>query len=207
MPERGYAILRLLLIAVMPLTACSIHTPYDISKSQHAPESRNHHQQLLSRLTRYQTRGSFAYRSQELKIFANFNWQQTSVNHYRLILTNPFGSIEMVLNVTSNVVQIVNKRGFLYISDDPEVIIQKLIGIYIPLNSLRHWMIGLPGDATDFTLDSRGYLHQLRYSHNGQHWTVTYQSYHEDSVPALPSTMELIQGDKLIKLNMHSWNL
>ncbi|STD21029.1 outer membrane lipoprotein LolB [Enterobacter asburiae] len=31
--------------------------------------------------------------------------------------------------------------------------IGKLTGMPIPLNSLRQWILGLPGEATDYTLD------------------------------------------------------
>ncbi|AHF74204.1 outer membrane lipoprotein LolB [Candidatus Sodalis pierantonius str. SOPE] len=206
MPERNYAVFRLLPLASLLLAACSVHTPSGPAKSQTSPEWRSH-QQSVSTLTRYQTRGAFAYLSKEQKVYARFNWQQTSADRYHLILTNPLGSTEMDLNVQPGVAQLVNNQGKRYVSDDPEVMIQKLAGMSIPLNDLRQWMLGLPGDATDFTLDARGYLHQVNYSHNGQRWTVTYQGYHDDTVPALPSNLELRQGDNRIKLKMDSWSL
>ncbi|BAE75153.1 Outer-membrane lipoprotein LolB precursor [Sodalis glossinidius str. 'morsitans'] len=206
MHERNYAVFRLLPLASLLLAACSVHTPSGPAKSQTSPEWRAH-QQSLSALGRYQTRGAFAYLSSQQKVYALFNWQQTSADRYRLILTNPLGSTEMDLNVQPGVAQLVNNQGKRYVSDDPEVMIQKLAGMSIPLNDLRQWMLGLPGDATDFTLDSRGYLHTLNYSHNGQLWTVTYQGYHDDTVPALPSNLKLRQGDNRIKLKMDSWSL
>jgi hypothetical protein len=33
----------------------------------------------------------------------------------------------------------------------------------IPLNSLRQWIIGLPGDATDYSLDDRYRLRELNF--------------------------------------------
>ena len=206
MPERKYAIFRLLPLASLLLAACSVYTPSGPAKSQTSPEWRNH-QQSLTALSRYQARGAFAYLSSQQKVYARFNWQQTSADRYRLILTNPLGSTEMDLNVQPGVAQLVNNQGKRYVSDDPEVMIQKLAGMSIPLNELRQWMLGLPGDATDFTLDARGYLHSLNYSHNGQRWTVTYQGYHDDILPALPSNLELRQGDNRIKLKMDSWSL
>ena len=44
--------------------------------------------------------------------------------------------------------------------------IGKLTGMPIPLNSLRQWILGLPGEATDYTLDDQyrlsGQLHPER---------------------------------------------
>ncbi|KYP97508.1 membrane protein, partial [Sodalis-like endosymbiont of Proechinophthirus fluctus] len=182
MPERNYAVFRLLPLASLLLAACSVRTLSSLAKSQTSPEWRSH-QQSVSTITRYQTHGAFAYFSQEKKVYARFNWQQTSADRYRLILTNPLGSTEMDLNVQPGVVQLVNNQGKRYISDDPEVMIQKLAGMSIPLKDLCQWMLGLPGNATDFTFDASGYLHQVNYSYNGQLWTVTYQGYHDDTVP------------------------
>lgn len=206
MPERKYNVSRLLPLASLLLAACGFHTPSGQAKSQTSPEWRAH-QQSLSALRRYQTRGAFAYLSSQQKVYARFNWQQTSTDSYRLIITNPLGSTEMDLNVQLGVAHLFNNQSKRYVSDDPEVMIQKLAGMSIPLNDLRQWMLGLPGDATDFTLDSRGHLHTLNYSHTGQRWTVTYQGYHDDTVPPLPANLELRQGDNRIKLKMDSWRL
>lgn len=206
MPECNYAVSRLLLLASLLLAACSINTLSGPAKNQTSPEWQSH-QQSVSLLTHYQTRGTFAYLTQEQKVYARFNWQQNSADQYRLILTNPLGIMEMELKVQPGVIQLINNQGKRYVSDDSEVMIQKLVGMPIPLNNLREWMLGLPGDATNFTLDARGYLHEVNYTYNGQHWTVIYQSYHNDCVPALPSNLELRQGDNLIKLKMDSWSL
>lgn len=206
MPERHCAVFRFLLLITLFLTACSINTSFDPAKKQNSSKWRSH-QQSVSRLNSYQTRGIFAYFSQDQKVYACFNWQQTSADRYRLILTNPLGSTEMDLNVQPNLAQLVNNQGKRYVSDNLDMMIKKLVGISIPINDLRQWMLGLPGDASDFTIDARGYLHQVNYSRNGQHWTVTYQGYYDDIMPALPSNLELRQGNNFIKLKINTWSL
>ncbi|MGP4123281.1 MAG: lipoprotein insertase outer membrane protein LolB [Sodalis sp. (in: enterobacteria)] len=209
MPERNCAVFRLLPLASLLLAACSVYTPFGLDKSQALPEWRRHQKSvaMLTMLTRYQTRGTFAYLSKEQKVYAHFNWQQTSADCYRLLLTNPLGSTEMVLNVQAGVAQFFNNQGKRYVGEDPEMMLQKLTGMSIPLNDLRQWMLGLPGDATDLTLDARGYLRQINYNHNGQCWTVTYKGYYDDAVPVLPSNLELRHDDSRIKLKIDSWSL
>lgn len=199
----------LLTLANLLLTACSVSVvrPFSDSAQSQTSSAWLTHQQLVSQLTRYQTRGVFAYLSSQQKIYARFSWQQASDDRYRLILTNPLGSIEMDMNVQQGVALIINNQGKGYISADPEVMLQKLSGISIPLNNLRQWMLGLPGGATDFSLDSRGYLHTLNYTHNDQLWIVTYQGYYDNILPVLPSHLELRHGDNLIKLKMDIWSL
>ncbi|PQQ39820.1 lipoprotein localization factor LolB, partial [Photorhabdus luminescens] len=36
-------------------------------------------------------------------------------------------------------------------------------------------------------------------------WQVNYQSYDTSTTPALPNRLELIQGDRRIKLKMDNW--
>ena len=66
-------------------------------------------------------------------------------------------------------------------------------------------IIGLPGDATDYSLDDRYRLRELNYTQNGKTWHVTYGGYTSDTQPALPSNVELNNGAQRIKLKMDNW--
>ena len=52
--------------------------------------------------------------------------------------------------------------------------IRKLTGMAIPLNNLRQWMLGLPGEANDFALDDQYRLSKLTYQQGGQTRKVDY---------------------------------
>ncbi len=197
---------RLLPLASLVLTACTITAPQGPATSPTSPLWREHQQQV-EKLTQYQTRGSFAYLSDKQKVYARFFWQQYSPDSYRLLLTNPLGSTEMELKVQKGVVQLTNNQGKRYVSDNAEEMVQKLTGMAIPLDNLRKWMLGLPGDASDFTLDSQYRLKQVNYSQNGLNWKVSYQSYSDEVTPSLPESLELTQGGQRIKLKMNSWTL
>ncbi len=158
-------------------------------------------------LSQYQTRGSFAYLSDQKKVYARFFWQQYSPDRYRLLLTNPLGSTELDLNVQKNVVQLTDNQGKRYVSDNAEEMIRKLTGMAIPLDNLRQWMLGLPGEAGDFKLDDQYRLNSLTYQQGSQTWTVDYQDYNNSLKPQLPSRLELKQGDQRIKLKMDDWTL
>jgi outer membrane lipoprotein LolB len=83
--------------------------------------------------------------------------------------------------------------------------IGKLTGMPIPITSLRQWILGLPGDATDYKLDDQYRLSQVNYSQNGKNWKVVYGGYDSNSKPALPSSLELTEGSQRIKLKMDNW--
>ncbi|MDU6453984.1 MAG: lipoprotein insertase outer membrane protein LolB, partial [Enterobacter hormaechei] len=80
--------IRLLPLAALVLTACSVHQPKGPGKSPDSPQWRQHQQDVL-KLSQYQTRGAFAYLSDEQKVYARFFWQQTGQDNYRLLLLNP----------------------------------------------------------------------------------------------------------------------
>lgn len=196
---------RLLPLASLVLTACAINTPpQGPGKSPDSPQWRQH-QQDVRNLNQFQTRGAFAYLSDEQKVYARFFWQQTGQDRYRLLLTNPLGSTELSLTAQPGGVQLIDNKGQTYNATDAEEMIGRLTGMPIPLNSLRQWIIGLPGDATDYALDDQYRLRELNYTQNGKTWHVTYSGYTSDTEPTLPSNMELNNGSQRIKLKMDNW--
>jgi len=205
MPNRR--LLRLLPLAAVVLAGCV--TPESAQKPGQSPTSPQwrEHQQAVEKITQYQTRGAFAYLSDRQKVYARFNWQQTAPDRYRLLLTNPLGSTELQLDQQGQVAQIVDNKGKRYVSNDAAKMISQLTGMSIPLDNLRQWILGLPGDAKDFTLDDQYRLREVNYSQDGKQWKVTYQGYDRQQTPPLPSNLELREGDQRIKLKMDSWTV
>lgn len=195
---------RLLPLASLVLTACAINAPKGPGKSPDSPQWRQH-QQDVRNLNQFQTRGAFAYLSDEQKVYARFFWQQTGQDRYRLLLTNPLGSTELSLTAQPGSVQLIDNKDQTYTATDAEEMIGRLTGMPIPLNSLRQWIIGLPGEATDYSLDDQYRLRELNYTQNGKTWHVTYGGYTSDTKPSLPANMELNDGSQRIKLKMDNW--
>ncbi|HBM3264519.1 TPA: lipoprotein localization protein LolB [Klebsiella oxytoca] len=195
---------RLLPLASLVLTACVINAPKGPGKSPDSPQWRQH-QQDVRNLNQFQTRGAFAYLSDEQKVYARFFWQQTGQDRYRLLLTNPLGSTELSLTAQPGNVQLIDNKGQTYTATDAEEMIGRLTGMPIPLNSLRQWIIGLPGEATDYSLDDQYRLRELNYTQNGKTWHVTWGGYTSDTKPSLPANMELNDGSQRIKLKMDNW--
>ena len=195
---------RLLPLASLVLTACAINAPKGPGKSPDSPQWRQH-QQDVRNLNQFQTRGAFAYLSDEQKVYARFFWQQTGQDRYRLLLTNPLGSTELSLTAQPGSVQLIDNKGQTYTATDAEEMIGRLTGMPIPRNSLRQWIIGLPGEATDYSLDDQYRLRELNYTQNGKTWHVTYGGYTSDTKPSLPANMELNDGSQRIKLKMDNW--
>lgn len=165
------------------------------------------HQQTVAKITQYQTHGVFIYLSNRQKVYARFNLKQSSTYNYRLILTNIFGSTELQLDTQGSVVQLIDNKGKRYTSNNAEQMISQITGMDIPLFNMRQWILGLPGDATDYQLNKHYQLQSLTYSGNGQHWKVHIGNYYTKVTPPLPVNLEFTKGDQHIKLRMDSWTL
>lgn len=200
-------LMRLLPVASLLLTACGLHNQPQKPDQSPTALQWHQHQQAVEKITQYQTRGAFAWLSDRQKVYARFNWQQTAPDRYRLLLTNPLGSTELQLDQQGQVAQIVDNKGKRYVSHDAAQMISQLTGMTIPLSNLRQWMMGLPGEATDFKLDDQYRLREVNFSEEGKQWHVTYLGYHSEQNPQLPSNIELQQGDQRIKLKMDSWTV
>jgi outer membrane lipoprotein LolB len=199
-------LMRLLPLASLVLAGCVTPQKTGPGKSIDSPQWLQHQQQV-QKITQYQTRGAFAYLSDSQKVYARFNWQQTTPERYRLLLTNPLGSTELELNAQPGVVQLTDRNGKKYVADNAEEMVGRLTGMPIPLNSLRQWMLGLPGEATDYKIDDQYRLSEVNYTQDGKTWKVVYSDYDDKVQPALPSNMELREGSQRIKLKMDSWTV
>ncbi|MGL9750925.1 MAG: lipoprotein insertase outer membrane protein LolB [Symbiopectobacterium sp.] len=198
--------LRLLLLASLLLTACTL-TKLSGPTATSDSTAWLQHKQQVQQLSQYQTRGAFAYLSDSKKLSANFFWQESSTQRYRLLLTNPFGGIELELRAQPDGIQITDVQGKRYIGKDAEYMLSQLTGIRIPLTNLRQWMIGLPGDAQQFTLDEHARLSTATLVQNGLTWEVKYLGYDNSVTPTLPNALELTQGEQRIKLKMNNWTV
>ncbi|HGJ5877342.1 MAG TPA: lipoprotein insertase outer membrane protein LolB [Arsenophonus sp.] len=199
---------RFILLLAILLTACTFNQQLTTEKTGSITNPLwISHQQQLAKLTKFQTRGAFAYIGTDNKTYAKFFWQQYTLSNYRLLLINPLGTTELELSVTPNVTQLTDREGKKYINNNAVQMIYQLTGMEIPIENFPYWLIGLPTNATSFTLDKNGLLKTIKYIKNGETWHLNYLAYSQDNQPKLPSRIELTQGKQHIKLKMDSWTL
>ncbi|WP_348666134.1 lipoprotein insertase outer membrane protein LolB [Arsenophonus symbiont of Ornithomya chloropus] len=164
------------------------------------------HKKKLIKLIKFNTRGSFSYIDGYNKIYANFFLQQNNFLHYYLFFSNPLGTTEFMIYVTPNFTTITDKAGKNYTTTNPEQLIHQLINIKIPIENFSYWLIGLPINATSFTLNKNGLLKTIQYIQNKETWNINYLSYSTKNKLKLPNNIELQQSDRYIKLKIHNWD-
>ncbi len=205
MPLPDFRLIRLLPLAALVLTACSVTTPKGPGKSPDSPQWRQH-QQDVRNLNQYRDSAarSLIFLTNKKCTPAFSGSKPARIATVCCSLTH-WAALELELNAQPGNVQLVDNKGQRYTADDAEEMIGKLTGMPIPLNSLRQWILGLPGDATDYKLDDQYRLSEITYSQNGKNWKVVYGGYDTKTQPAMPANMELTDGGQRIKLKMDNW--
>lgn len=195
-----------LLLAGCPSIPTNIESEIDQKTAESSAQWKNYKKQLNA-ISHYQVRGSFGYISPQKNSSARVSWQQVNDNDYTLLLTTPFGGKVIEMTVRPDFARITNDKGDEYTNTDAEQLLYQLTNLTIPLNQMRSWLVGLPGDNSLYTLDGQYRLKQVILQSGSTQWRVNYKSFHTNLSPQLPKEIEIIQGDQKIKLKIDIWNL
>ena len=168
------------------------------------------HQRRLLSLETYSASGKLAYISPEQRQSLNFQWS-LSTSELNLRLTTFLGQTALNMISDVNMARVETYDDHIYQAETAEELITQLTGLNIPVNPLKKWLIGLPADVDNYTLNPTNTLASLTKMVDGKLWQVDYLSYQDVSynqlfIP-LPSKVLLTQGDTSIKLIISKWTL
>lgn len=168
------------------------------------------HQRRLLSLETYSASGKLAYISPEQRQSLNFQWS-LSTSELNLRLTTFLGQTALNMISDVNMARVETYDDHTYQAETAEELITQLTGLNIPVNPLKKWLIGLPADVDNYTLNPTNTLASLTKMVDGKLWQVDYLSYQDVSynqlfIP-LPSKVLLTQGDTSIKLIISKWTL
>lgn len=87
---------------------------------------------------------------------------------------------------------------------DAESLMQQVLGWYLPLDVLQHWVLGMayPGSPAQAEHAENGRISVLHQ--NG--WTVSYLRYADDSADSLPTRLKLEHEDLQLQLLIDEWD-
>jgi outer membrane lipoprotein LolB len=74
---------------------------------------------------------------------ANINWQHKP-NNEEMKLSGPLGQGAIVIKLTGEKVTIDRGNAKIQTSSQPEAFISQQVGMFVPVHSLRYWVIGVP---------------------------------------------------------------
>lgn len=90
-----------------------------------------------------------------------------------------------------------------YENGSPEALMQQVLGWYLPLKGLHHWVLGLAetGSEAQIERNSNGQIAVLRQDG----WVVSYLGFDGDRPDSLPKRMRMTHEDLQVQLLIDEW--
>ena len=162
--------------------------------------------QRLNRLTQWQLSGKLAVRQPSDSGTAIINNWTQSGNAYDIRLSSSFlGMGSTRLKGTPDFIELTMPGGEVYMSGDPEALVEAATGWQLPLGNLTRWIKGLPGNDGSYRLlfDDEGQLALIRQ----QGWEIRYDRRERfiEAYPALPARLTAVKDEKRVRLVVSDW--
>lgn len=161
-------------------------------------------QARLEQLFEWSLSGRVAVRTDSDGGQARVSWQQDGP-HYDIRLRGPFGSGTVRLAGGQGQARLWLEDGSVVEAADPEALLYRHTGWWIPVEALRYWVLGLPAPrlSAEYRLDDWGRLSTLRQAG----WSVSFEQYGDQDGLQLPNRLTVESGNARVRLVVSSWEL
>lgn len=134
---------------------------------------------------------------------AGFTWVETRDAGFQLRLSGPWGQGAARLRGGDGAAELRSGDGYRYAGDDARSLLARVYGWDIPVAGLRSWLIGLPADGADYTLDRFGRLATL--DRGG--WHIEYRRYRRVGDLDLPAVLRArnAAADTEVRVVVDDW--
>lgn len=129
---------------------------------------------------------------------ANIVWRHVPGKEW-IRLSGPLGQGGAVVELVGGVVSIDRGNGDVQRSDSPDSFLSQQLGISVPVDSLRYWVVGLPQPAYESRMVVDG------FSQLG--WLVGYRQMQNIEGRVLPRNISVVKERVRLKLFIDNWVL
>ena len=129
---------------------------------------------------------------------ANMDWHHTTEKE-QIKLSGPLGQGATVIELKQGVVTIDRGDGKVQTSNQPEQFINQQLGMFVPVNSLRYWIIGLPEPNSNFVETTTGFKQAG--------WLIDYKQMQNVKMNTLPYKLNVSNEQVKLKLIIDEWQL
>lgn len=176
-------------IVLLLLTACTSVSV--VSTEPYSKLARSH----LYALQHWSLEGRLALRAQKEAWSANMDWQH-AVDSETIKLSGPLGQGAALIQLTPQQVTIDRGGGHVQTSMQPEQFVAQQLGMTVPIQALRYWVLGLPEPTQDFFATHDGFK-------QGE-WLVEYQEMQQVKA-VMPRRMSVTNGKVKLKVIIDQW--
>ncbi len=181
-----------IVLLVLLLSACSSVTV--------EPEGRYEIQtrESLYKLECWSFEGRVAITGKKEAWQANINWTHNA-NEEKIKLTGPLGQGATLIQLTGNRVTIDRGDNKPLSSNQPELFINQQLGLFVPVQSLRYWVVGLPEPSSRYNVTPNGFTQAG--------WLVDYKQMLPVNNQAMPYKIAVSNEQLKLKLIINQWVL
>ena len=149
-------------------------------------------------LERWSFEGRLALTGQNDSWSANISWEH-SPEAEKIKLFGPLGQGAVLISLKGNVVTIDRGGDDVQSSTQPEEFINQQLGMFVPVRSLRYWVVGLPEPSLSYKDTDSGF--------NQAGWLSEYKQMQPVDDGAMPLKMMVMNNQVKLKLVIDHWVL
>ena len=177
---------------VLLLSACStLPVEPEIHYSKIAREH-------LYKLERWTFEGRLALTGKNDSWSASINWGHRPDDE-KIKLSGPLGQGATVIQLTGDLVTIDRGDDEVQSSTQPEEFINQQLGMFVPVHSLRYWVVGLPEPTSKFVETATG------FTQSG--WLIEYKQMQPVDNQSMPRKITVTNEQVKLKLIIDQWAL
>jgi outer membrane lipoprotein LolB len=158
----------------------------------------------LSEIPSWQMRGRIAVDTGERAFQASFRWEQDGDVSTLVVRAGPFGA--GAVEVTGSPEEmIVTARGERHVLEDPETDLSALLGWWMPVESLRAWLLGLPDAA--YEAETRIGPTDVLVALDQRLWRLDYDGYQLAEGLLVPRRIDMTYDELGVRLTVDDWTI
>ncbi len=129
---------------------------------------------------------------------ANINWQHRSSNE-EIRLSGPLGQGATIIKLTGTLVTIDRGNDKIQTSLEPEAFISQQLGMFVPVRSLRYWVIGVPEPGSPYVEAGLGFRQAG--------WLIEYKQMQRVNAQNMPRRITVTNEKVKLKIMIDQWIL
>ena len=177
---------------VLMLSACST---VPVEPEVHYSKIAREH---LYKLERWSFEGRLALTGKNDSWSASINWGHRPDDE-KIKLSGPLGQGATVIQLTGDLVTIDRGDGQAQSSTQPEEFINQQLGMFVPVHSLRYWVVGLPEPTSAFVETATGFKQAG--------WFIEYKQMQPVDDQSMPRKITVTNEQVKLKLIIDQWVL
>lgn len=174
------------------IQGCASRPP--ASKAGYNQSARSH----LYDIKTWAFQGRLAMRGEEESWSANIHWQYANEVD-KIKLAGPLGQGAVSIVLTGNAISIDRGNNNPLASNNPDVLVRQQLGVFVPVQALRYWVLGLTQPEVEFNVLAGGFIQSG--------WTVHYPELVQFDNELMPRKIVVYKENIKLKLIIDQWVL